>query len=147
MEWMTALMDKMYTKLDQKKHLINPRYIKKEIEGRVGKILDRVIIGEEIGHLVQNVAVIITEDMKEVELILEEVAFEAGLVIILDETVVGIEIERIEGHGDSLDQEKEKGELGLNQVLDQVQELAQIGTESDVSNVGNMNILQMNVQI
>ena len=41
-----------------------------------------------------------TEDMEEVEVILEEVIFEAGLIIILDETVVGIEIERIEGHGD-----------------------------------------------
>ena len=45
---------------------------------------------------------IITEDMKEVEVISEEVVFKAGLVIILDETVAGIEIERIEGHGDSL---------------------------------------------
>ena len=51
---------------------------------------------------------IITEDMEEVEVILEEVVFEAGLIIILDEMVVGIEIERIEGHGDSLDQEKEE---------------------------------------
>ena len=51
---------------------------------------------------------IIIEDMEEVEVILEEVAFEAGLIIILDEMVVGTEIERIEGHGDSLDQEKEE---------------------------------------
>ena len=50
---------------------------------------------------------IITEDMAGVEVILEEVAFEEGLVIILDEMVVGIEIERIESHGGSLDQEKE----------------------------------------
>ena len=35
-------------------------------------------------------------------------AFEAGIIIILDEMAVGIEIERIEGHGDSLDQEKEE---------------------------------------
>ena len=49
---------------------------------------------------------IISEDMEEVGVILEEVVFEAGLVIILDEMVV--EIERIEGHGDSLDQEKEE---------------------------------------
>ena len=45
----------------------------------------------------------ITEDMEEVGVDLEEVVFEAGLVIILDEVVV--EIERIEDHGDSLDQE------------------------------------------
>ena len=47
-----------------------------------------------------NTSMIITEDMEEVEIILEEVVFEVGLV--------GIEIERIEGHGDSLDQEKEE---------------------------------------
>ena len=88
---------------------------------------------------------IITEDMEEVEVILEEVVFEVGLVTMLEEMVV--EIERIEGHGDSLDQEKEEWELGQNQVLGQVQELAQIETESDVSNVGNMVILQMNAQI
>ena len=51
---------------------------------------------------------IIIEDMEEVELILEQVVFEAGSVIILGKVVVGIEIERIEGHGDSLGQEKEE---------------------------------------
>ena len=90
---------------------------------------------------------IIIEDMEEVEVILEEVAFEAVLVIILDKMIVGTGIERIEGHGDSLDQEKEELDVGQNQVLDQVQGLAQIGTESNVLNVGNMIILQMNVQI
>ena len=50
---------------------------------------------------------IVIEDMEEVEVILEEVAFEVGLVIILGKMRVGIEIERIEGHGDNLDQEKE----------------------------------------
>ena len=53
-------------------------------------------------------AMIIIEDMEEDKVILEEVAFKAGLIIILDEMVVGIEIERIEGHGDNLDQEKEE---------------------------------------
>ena len=51
---------------------------------------------------------IIIEDMEEVEVILEEVAFEVGLVIILGEIIVKTEIERIEGLGDSLDQEKEE---------------------------------------
>ena len=51
---------------------------------------------------------IIIEDMEEVEVILKEVAFEVGPVIILDEMIVGTEIERIEDLGDSLDQEKEK---------------------------------------
>ena len=72
----------------------------------MGIILGRVIIGEEIGHLVENVVMIMTEDMEEVEVILEEVVFEVGLITMLDEMVV--EIERIEGHGDSLDQEKEE---------------------------------------
>ena len=49
---------------------------------------------------------IIIEDMEEVEVISEEVVFEAVLVIILDEMVVEIEIERIEGHGHSLGQGK-----------------------------------------
>ena len=49
---------------------------------------------------------ILTEDMEEIGVILEEVVFEAGLVIILDKMVV--EIERIEGNRDSLDQEKEE---------------------------------------
>ena len=39
--------------------------------------------------------------MEEVEVILEEVAFK-------EEMIVKIEIERIEGFGDSLDQEKEE---------------------------------------
>ena len=93
--------------------------------------------------------IIVIEDTEEVEVILEEVAFKVGPVIILEEMIVEIEIERIEGLGDSLDQEKEEGELGQNQALDldQIQELVQIGTESSVLNVGNMIILQMNVQV
>ena len=51
---------------------------------------------------------IIIEDMREVEVILEEVAFEVGLVIILGKMIVETEIERIEGHGEGLDQEKEE---------------------------------------
>ena len=47
---------------------------------------------------------VITEVMEEVGMVLEGVVFEAGLVIILDR--VGVEVERIEDHGDSLDQEK-----------------------------------------
>ena len=46
--------------------------------------------------------------MEEVEVISEEVAFEVGLVIILGKIIVQTEIERIEGLGDSLDQEKEE---------------------------------------
>ena len=59
--------------------------------------------------------------MAEIEEIFREVIFEAGLVIILEEMIV--EIEEIEGHGGSLDQEKGEGEPGQSQVLDPVQEL------------------------
>ena len=51
---------------------------------------------------------IIIEDMEEVRVILEEVAFEVGLVIVLDKMIVGIEIDKIKDFGDSLDQEKEE---------------------------------------
>ena len=46
--------------------------------------------------------------MDEVEVILEEVVFVVGPVLILEETIVEIEVERIGDHGDSLDQEKEE---------------------------------------
>ena len=42
---------------------------------------------------------IITESVEEVGVIIEDVVFEADLIIIFDRMVV--EIERIEGHGDS----------------------------------------------
>ena len=46
--------------------------------------------------------------MEEVEVILEEVAFREGPVVILEEMTVGTEVERMEGLGDSLDQGKEE---------------------------------------
>ena len=121
MEQMMALMDKMYIQLDQREVPYKPRFIKEEVEDRIGKILDKVIIGEEIDHLVENIIITI-EDMEEVEVIFKEVIFKAGLVVISEEMIV--EIEGIEGHRGSLDQEKEEGEPGQNQVLDPVQELA-----------------------
>ena len=44
--------------------------------------------------------------MDEVELILEEVVFEVGQVVTLEEIIVEIEVERIGDLGDNLDQEK-----------------------------------------
>ena len=41
--------------------------------------------------------------MDKVEVILEEVVFEVGTVVILEEIIVGIEIEKIGDLGDSLD--------------------------------------------
>ena len=72
---MTALMDKMYIKLDQKDVPYKPQIYQKRGRGQV---------------------------------ILEEVVFEEGLILLLGETMIGIEIERTEDHGDSLDQEKEE---------------------------------------
>ena len=46
--------------------------------------------------------------MDEVEVISEEVVFEVGTGVILEEIIVGIEIEKIGGLGDSQDQEKEE---------------------------------------
>ena len=94
----------------KKKYPISPRFIK-EVEDRIGKSLDKVITGEEIDHLVETIIITI-EDMEEVEAIFGEVIFETGLVIILEEMIV--EIEEIEGHGGSLDQEKEEGEPDQN---------------------------------
>ena len=88
--------------------LINPRYIKKEEEVRTGEILDRIAIGEEIGHLVENAVIIVIEVMDEVEVTLGEVVFEVGPVEILEEMIVEKEVERIGDLGDSLDQEKEE---------------------------------------
>ena len=87
--------------------------------------------------------------MEEVEVILEDMAFEVGPVVNLEEMMVGTEVERIDSLGDSLDQGKEERELGQNPApdVDQIQELVQTGTESSVLNVGNMIILQINVQI
>ena len=103
------------------KYPISPRFIKEEVEDRIGNSLDKVIIGEEIDHLVETFIILI-ENMEEVEVIYGEVIFEAGFVIVLEEMIV--EIEKIEGHGGSQDQEKGEGEPGQNQVLDPVQELA-----------------------
>ena len=59
----------------------------------------------------------VIEDMEEEEEIFREVIFEVDIIIIQ------VEIGKIEGHGDNLGQEKEKGELGCHLVLDQDQEL------------------------
>ena len=46
--------------------------------------------------------------MNEVEVISEEEVFEVGTVVILEEIIVGIEIEKIGGLGYNQDQEKEE---------------------------------------
>ena len=52
------------------------------------------------------------EDMEGVEVTFREVIFKVDLIIVL------VELGKTEGHGDNLDQEKEKGELGHHLVLD-----------------------------
>ena len=90
-------------------YLISPRYIKREEEVRTGRTLDRIIIiGEEIDCLVEKEITIVIEVMDEVEVISEKVVFEVGTVVILEEIIVGIEIEKIGGLGGSQDQEKEE---------------------------------------
>ena len=42
------------------------------------------MLGEETGFIVENAVITVIEGMEEVGVILEEVVFEAGLVIILD---------------------------------------------------------------
>ena len=46
--------------------------------------------------------------MDEAEVISEEAVFEVGIVVILEEIIVGIEIEKIGGFGHGQDQEKEE---------------------------------------
>ena len=46
--------------------------------------------------------------MDEVKVILEEVVLKVGPVVMLEETIVGIEVEKTGDLGDSLDQEKEE---------------------------------------
>ena len=103
---MTALMDKMYIKLDKKEVPYKPQIYQRRGRGQNWCNFRQSNNWRRNKSLVQNVAMIIREDMEEVGVILEDVVFEVGLVIILDEMVV--EIERIEGHGDSLDQQKEE---------------------------------------
>ena len=81
------------------------------------------------------------EDMEEVKVIFGEVIFEVDII------AIQVETGKIEGHGDNLGQEKEKGELGHHLVLDWDQEPVQIEIGLGVLNAESMIILQMNVQI
>ena len=80
---------------------ISHRYIKREEEVKIGKIQERIIIGEEIDHSVEKGITIVIEVMDVVEVILEEVVFKVE--IILEEIIVEIEIEKIGGPGDNQD--------------------------------------------
>ena len=56
--------------------------MKRKEEVRIGKTLDRIMIGEGIDHLVEKEITIIIEVMDEVEDILEEVVLETEVVVI-----------------------------------------------------------------
>ena len=88
--------------------LINLRNIRKGVEDKIDGTLGKAMLGEETGFTEGNAVIIVIEDMKEVEVILEEVVFEQELILLLGEMMIGIEIDRTEDHGDSLDQEKEE---------------------------------------
>ena len=70
---------------------------------KIDKIEDRITIVEEIDHSVKEEITIVIEVMDVVEVILEEVVFDAEIVIILDKIIVGIVIEKIRGLGDKQD--------------------------------------------
>ena len=59
--------------------------------------------------------------MEEVEVIFREVTFRE-VIFKVDKIIMQVKVGRIEGHGDSPGQEKEKGELGHHLVVDQDQE-------------------------
>ena len=60
----------------------------------------------------------VIKDMEKVEVIFREVTFRE-VIFEVDIIIIQVEIGKIEGHGDKLDQEKEKGEVGHHPVLDQ----------------------------
>ena len=63
----------------------------------------------------------VIEDMKEEEVIFRDITF-GEVIFQVDTITIQVEIGKIEGHGDNLGQEKEKGELSHHLVLDQDQE-------------------------
>ena len=90
------------------------------------------------------------EDMDVVEVILGEVTFEEEVIFEVDIIITEwIGIGKIGEHGDNIGQEKEIeiDEVGHHLVLDRDQGLVQIEIGLDVSNVGSMTTLQMNVLI
>ena len=84
--------------------------------------------------------------MEEEEVIFGEVTF-GEVIFEVDIIIIQVEIGKIEGHGDNLGQEKEKGELGHHLVLDRDQEPVHTEIGLGSLNVESMIIFQMNVQL
>ena len=120
MERMTALMDKMYIKLEQKDMPYKPHRFIKEVEDRIGDNLMEGIIGEDIGLIIKIVTMAI-EDMDVVEVILGEVILEEDIITEVDIIVIEewIGLRKIGECGDNLGQEKgiEIVEVGHHLVL------------------------------
>ena len=114
MERMTALMDKMYIKLEQKMCHISHRFIKK-VEDRIRDSLMEGIIGEDIG-LIIGIVIMVIEDMDMVEVIL-------GMVVLEEDIIIEVDIIMIEewiGHG-------KIGECGDNLGQEKGVEIAKVG--------------------
>ena len=90
-------------------YCISSRYIRNEEGVKTGRTLNGIItIGEGIGHLVEKEITIVIEVMDMAEDISEKVVSEVGAVVILEEIIIAIEIEKKGGLGHSQDQEKEE---------------------------------------
>ena len=90
--------------------------------------------------LLVEIVMKVIEDMEEEEVIFGEVTF-GEVIFKVDIIVIQVEIGKIEGHGDNLGQEKEKGELDHHLVLDRDQESVQTEIGLGVLNVDSMIIL------
>ena len=110
-----VLMDKMYIKLDQNEVPYKPQIYQR------GRGQNRQRFGQENNwtgyHSFSRTILKVVEDMEGVEVTFREVIFEVDLIIEL------VDLGKIEVHGDNLDQEKEKGELGHHLVYNQDREL------------------------
>ena len=105
---MTASMDNMYIKLDQKEEPYKPQIYQKRGRGQNRENFRQSNNWRGNRSFSRECGYNNNRGYGRGEVISEEVAFVEGLVVILEEMIVGTEIERIEGLGDSLDQEKEE---------------------------------------
>ena len=103
MEWISALMDKMYIKLDQKEVPYKPQIYQKRGRGQNWQNFRQSnnwrgnrSFSRECGYDNNRGYGRGRSNFRRGGFLGE------GLVIILDEMIVGIELEKIEGHGDSL---------------------------------------------
>ena len=109
MERMTVLMNKMYIKLDQTDVLYKPQIYERRGRGQNRQNFkqnnnnwrrNRSFSRER--NYSGNRGYYVAGDIS------EEVVFKEGTVVILEETIIGIEIEKIGGLGHGQDQEKEE---------------------------------------